>query len=379
MKEDKIMTKQKLGIGMIGCGGISLRHFDSCNQLGSECVIRAVADIDLQKAEQRAAMVGGDVSVYQDYREMLKRDDIDVVGICTPPFAHKEPAVLALQAGKHVVVEKPMAGSLEECDEMIAAAEANNRKLAVVFQLRYLDDFSRIHEVLRSEEMGSIVFSQMNGYFWRGSNYYNIPWRGKFETECGGVTMNHSIHTLDLYLWLMDSTPVSVWADMDTINHDIEVEDVSMATIRFANGAVGQVNCSLNTVKSGYTMEFSSSANYVSYPFEVKAIQEDSNGFPKEDMEGTAALQKIATGAAAGGTGKHSNVYADLFSAIREDRQPLTNGSEGRRTLEVITAMYKSASTGEKVTLPIRKDDPWYTRQGILDRVKRSQRGISKS
>ncbi|MDF2723251.1 MAG: oxidoreductase domain protein, partial [Paenibacillus sp.] len=131
------MAKRLFGIGIIGCGGISRRHAESCKQLSGDCVIKAVADIDPASAKARAETIGYPVDMYQDYREMLKRDDIDIAVICTPPFAHKEPAVHALQAGKHVIVEKPMAGSLEECDEMIAAAETNNRKLAVVFQLRF--------------------------------------------------------------------------------------------------------------------------------------------------------------------------------------------------------------------------------------------------
>jgi predicted dehydrogenase len=336
-----------------------------------------VSDIDLTQAKNRAETIGGDVALYQDYRDMLKRDDIDIAVICTPPFAHKEPAVHALQAGKHVIVEKPMAGSLEECDEMIAAAQANNRKLAVVFQLRFQPEFNQIREVLRSEQMGPVAYSQMNGYYWRGTNYYNKPWRGKFETECGGVTMNHSIHQLDLFLWLMDSQPVSVRADMDTVRHHIEVEDSSMATIRFANGAVGQVNCSLNSVKTEHTMSFSGESSFAGYPFELKAVRQNDSGFPETDEAGEAALQEIAASAAPIGTGKHIDVYADMFRAIREDRQPMSHGLEGRRTLEVITAIYKSASTGQAVELPIAKDDPWYTRQGILNHVKRSPRAAA--
>lgn len=369
------MTKQIFGIGIIGCGGISRRHAESCKQLSEDCIIKAVSDIDLNNAKARMETIGYNVDIYEDYKEMLKREDIDVVVICTPPFAHKEPAVHALHAGKHVIVEKPMAGSLEECDEMIAAAEMNNRKLAVVFQLRYQDEFNKIREVLRSEQMGPVAYSQMNGYYWRGTNYYNKPWRGKFETECGGVTMNHSIHQLDLFLWLMGSRPVSVRADMDTVRHNIEVEDLSMATIRFANGAVGQVNCSLNSVRTEHTMSFSSDTNYVGYPFELKSVQQNDVGFPEVNETAETALQQIAAGVASVGEGKHVDVYADLFSAIRDDRQPLSHGLEGRLTLEVITAIYKSASTGQQVELPITRDDPWYTRQGILDNVKRAKRG----
>jgi UDP-N-acetyl-2-amino-2-deoxyglucuronate dehydrogenase len=365
----------KLGVGIIGCGGISRKHIEACLSLEEYCEIKGVADIDLAKAQSAAAGIGAKVGAYDDYHRLLERDDIDVIGICTPPFAHKDPAVDALRAGKHVLVEKPFAASLEECDEMMGAADAAQRKLACVFQLRFDEEISKVCHILKSEEMGRIVFAQMNGLYWRGPNYYNIPWRGKFDTENGGVTMNHSIHTLDLFLWVMGARPVSVWADMDTLNHDIEVEDLSMAVIRFDNGAVGQVNCSLSTVKSAHTMFFSSKENYVAYPLDLYAVKETASGFPEVDEEAIGRLKLISDQAATGGVAKHSSTYADLFQAISEDREPLVDGKEARRTLEVITAIYKSATTGSRVELPIMLTDPWYTRQGILDRVKKSPNG----
>ncbi|MBD2847058.1 Gfo/Idh/MocA family oxidoreductase [Paenibacillus sp. IB182496] len=370
----------KLGIGIIGCGIIAARHIDACKQLGEWCEIKAVADISREKAEQAAASAGEGTAIYTDYKEMLERSDIDIISLCTPPFFHKEPALAAFAKGKHVLVEKPLAPSLEDCDAMIAAARAHNCKLATVFQLRFLPDIQKIKRILDSDVMGPLVSAQMSGNYWRGDKYYDVPWRGKFASECGGVTMNHAIHTMDLFLWLMGQPLEQVRAEMDTINHDIEVEDWSTATMRFAGGAVAQATCSLTTVREGHEMNFSSQRHYVGFPYALHAVQQTDLGGAKMDREAIAELEQAALP-----TGDepelptlgHCHQYYDLFEAIRTDSEPMISGAEGRRTIEAITAIYKSATLGEPVSLPIADSDPWYTAEGIQRLVKRSGRGES--
>lgn len=370
---------KKLGIGIIGCGIIAKRHIEACKQMGDYCEIKAVSDISLEKAQQAAAQAGDGVTAYTDYREMLERDDIQVVALCTPPFAHKEPAIAAFEQGKHVLCEKPLAPSLEDCDAMIASAREHGCKLATVFQLRFLPDIQKVKRVLTSDVMGPVVFAQMSGNYWRGSNYYDVPWRGKFKTESGGVTMNHSIHTLDLFLWLMDQPLASVQAEMDTINHDIEVEDLSLAMFRFADGAVAQASCSLNTVREGHTMSFSSQHHYVSFPYSVHAVKQTEAGGAKMDEEEVAKLEQASLATIPEPELPelgHCKSYYDLFQAIELDQEPMISGVEGRKTIEAITAIYKSATLGQKVTLPIGQDDPWYTTEGILTHVKKSDRAV---
>ncbi|MHA6483469.1 Gfo/Idh/MocA family protein [Paenibacillus sp. strain BS8-2] len=372
------MTR-KIGVGIIGCGIIAKRHIESCKLLQEMFEVRAVADLSMEKALEAANLAGENVAVYTDYREMLLREDIEVVSLCTPPFFHKEPAIAAFEHGKHVLCEKPLAPSLEDCDEMIAAAKRYNRKLATVFQLRFLPDIQKMKSILTSDLMGPVVFAQMSGNYWRGSHYYDVPWRGKFKTESGGVTMNHSIHTLDLFLWLMNSPLSSVQAEMDTINHDIEVEDLSLAIFRFDNGAVAQASCSLNTVREGHTMSFSSQRHYVGYPLSLHAVKQTPQGGASMDKEEVEKLQTIASSYTPElDTPKpnHCDSYYDLFKAIQSHQEPSVSGVEGRRTIEAITAIYKSATLGIKVHLPISSSDPWYTSAGILEHVKKSDRGI---
>ncbi len=375
-------ANRKIGIGIIGCGIISSAHVKAYLRLGSQCEIKAVADISGDKALALAAKAGSGVAAYTDYAEMLERDDIDMVSICTPPFLHRESVIDVLKAGKHVLCEKPFAPSLQDCDAMIDEAERRGLRLGVVFQYRYRKDFKQIRRLVAGGELGPIQFAQMNGLYWRGDTYYDEPWtwRGQFATECGGVTMNHAIHPLDIFLSVLGDIE-TVRAEMHTEAHDIEVEDYSSANIRFASGTLGQVNCTLNAAFEDITMAFSGKYRALTIsratdeaPLQLCAVKKDEpGGFPALDESALAALQQAAD-EIENGTSDHTGPIQDMFNAIRENREPLVNGREGRRTIEAITAIYKSATLGETVLLPIRKDDPWYTREGILERVVKSNR-----
>ena len=221
----------KVGIGIIGTGSIAGAHLRAYARYPELCRVVAVADIDRQRAQKFAAGAGDSVAAYGDYKELLRRDDIDAVSICTPPFAHAEIAVAALNAGKHVLVEKPMAASLAEADAMLAAAEQNVKKLAVVFQNRWRHDWMRAKALIDGEHLGRILFGKGDCLWWRGDEYYDMWWRGTWEQECGGATINHAIHHIDAFLWLMGEPVGDRW--MGAVDHDIEVEDLSMAIVRF--------------------------------------------------------------------------------------------------------------------------------------------------
>ena len=366
------MREHRFGIGIIGCGNVSRSHAKAYQSLADQCDIKAVADPQRERAAALAASVGEGVGVYEDYRKLLERDDIDVVSVCTPPFAHLEPVIEALKAGKHVLVEKPFGPSLEDCDRMIEAARRYGRKLCVTFQYRYRQDFNQIRHLIRTGALGPIVFAQMSGLYWRGDAYYDVAWRGTWATECGGVTMNQAIHPLDIFLWLMGDVE-SVYAETDTVAHDIEVEDWSAAILKFRNGAVGQVLCTVNSVQSDIRMVFSGKTRGVSIPLAFHAVCENEGGFPVADEQGVKELERLASEIASG-TDDHTGPIRDLLQAIREGRDPTVSGEEGRRVIEIITAIYKSAATGQRVMLPIPKDDPWYTTEGLHRLVKKRER-----
>ncbi|MBO9604451.1 MAG: Gfo/Idh/MocA family oxidoreductase [Paenibacillaceae bacterium] len=361
----------RFGIGIIGCGAISSAHWTGYEALADECKIKAVCDLDEKRARQLADR-GVDVDSYDDYRELLVRDDIHVVSICTPPSYHRQPVLDALRAGKHVLVEKPFGASLQECDEMIEAARACDRKLVVTFQYRYRRDFNQMRHLLACGAIGVVVFAQMNALYWRGARYYEVPWRGKWGTECGGVTTIQAIHPLDIFLWLLGDVE-SVYAEMDTMAHDVEVEDIAMAIIRFKNGVAAQIACTVNSVKSDISMEFSGRNRAVSFPLAFHAVRSNDRGTPEIDEDGIRELERIAAQIDTG-TDDHTGPIGDLFAAIREDREPLVGGPQGRNVMETIAAMYKSATTGVAVRLPIAKDDPWYTTAGLQQLVRKGGR-----
>ncbi|MBS4218698.1 Gfo/Idh/MocA family oxidoreductase [Bacillus sp. FJAT-49711] len=362
---------EKLGVAIIGSGGISYAHVEAYQQFSHQCSIKAVCDVSADRANHLASYIDKETEIYINYKDILSRNDIDVVSICTPPYTHKEVVVEALKHGKHVLCEKPLAASLQECDEMIAASKKYNRKLSIAFQSRYEKDFLQVKHVMESGMLNPITFSQLNALYWRGDSYYEVDWRGKWETECGGATINLEIHLLDIFIWLLGKVE-TVYAEMETISHDIDVEDLSMATLKFADGSIGQVNGTSSSVINTMGFNISGENKGISIPLKFHALKENEGGFPLEDREGLKYLENKASEIQVGHLG-HTGPVNDLFQAIKNDREPLVNGEEARRVIEIITAIYKSATTGERIPLPISSNDPWYTTEGLHHLVKKGR------
>ena len=302
---------------------------------------------------------------------MLARDDVDLVSVCTPPFEHSRNTVDALQAGKHVICEKPMAGSLEECDAMIGAARYGNRLLSVVFQRRYSRESLMARALVAEGKLGRIVFGKMDALWWRGPHYYDLWWRGTWEKECGGATINHAVHLFDTYLWLIGQTPESVYADMGTFTHDIEVEDLSVALVRFAGGAIGELTSTVSMHQNLDRIEISGTEAGVSLPWAVSAMTERGRGMGAPDQDRSRELrlwaeEQVPEPDYAG----HAAQFRDVLDAIRNGGEPMVTGAEGRRSIELISAVYKSALTRERVGLPITKEDPYYRK---VSEVKATQ------
>lgn len=364
---------KKRGVGIIGCGTISASHARAYKELAGLCEIRAVSDLDVARAKQFAASIHPDVAVYEDYRRLLLRDDIDIVSVCTPPFVHKEITVEACRMGKHVLCEKPLAPSLADCDEMIAAAKRHSRKLGVVFQYRYRQDFKQLKHIVDEGLLGPVALAQMNGLYWRGDLYYKVPWRGKWSTECGGVTMNQAIHPLDIFQSLLGEA-ATVYAEMGTLAHDIQVEDTLTASIRFRSGAIGQIACTTNAARPDISMGLHGKYASVTMPKLGDPLQFAAKKDSARGGEPDTGLAERMIAAASQVTGypvhSHTGSILDLLDSVAGDTEPMVDGREGRKSVELVTALYKSGSTGDKVSLPISQDDPWYTTEGILAHVK---------
>ncbi|KRF42916.1 Gfo/Idh/MocA family protein [Paenibacillus sp. Soil787] len=353
-----------LKVAIIGAGAISRSHIEGYLQFPERCKIVAISDIYVEKAQERIDQFQLDARAVMDYKELLQ-EDVDLVSICTPPYTHATLATEFLESGSHVMVEKPMASSLEECDLMNEAAKRTNKILSVVAQNRFKTPMMKMKAVLESGLMGKIGHVQVDSFWWRGHCYYDLWWRGTWEKEGGGPTLNHAVHHIDALLWMMGS-PSEVHAFMSNVAHDnAEVEDLSIGMLRYANGLLGQVTSSVVHHGEEQQLIFQGAKARVSTPWKVKASNSKANGFPEPNTELEEQLQafyeKLPEVEYEGHTGQIDNV----LTAIETGAPVLIDGISGRQTLELITAIYKSASTGELVKLPLTNEDVFYTRHGV--------------
>lgn len=349
---------ERLGIGIIGAGGIAGAHASAWLAFSDECQIIAFADMDERRAQERAEQFSASLWFTDPY-DLIRRDDIHIVSICTPPFNHAELAIAALGAGKHVLVEKPMCCSLEEADRMIDAAQKAERLLGVVFQWRFTAEFLRMKELLKAGKLGKPILAHMASLWWRTADYYRIWWRGSWEKECGGSVLNHAIHHLDFLLALMGN-PVRVSAEMGVFAHEIETEDAAVAVVRFANDALGMLLASTATYPEEHRITIYGELGSMSLPWRLHAVD------PHYQNELEEWVQSIPRPEHGG----HTAVIGDFLAAVRNGRQPVVDGREGRRSLELAIAIYKSAITGEPVSLPLSLDDPFYTKDHLMAAAK---------
>ncbi|MFB9324654.1 Gfo/Idh/MocA family protein [Paenibacillus aurantiacus] len=357
-----------LKVAIIGTGAISSAHIESYLQFKDRCRIVALCDLYPEKAEARREQFGLNAAIVKDYKELLCQG-IDLVSVCMPPFVHAPVTIDFLHAGSHVIVEKPMASSLEECDAMIEAAASSGKVLSVVAQNRFRNPIMKLKRVLDSGLAGKILHAQVDSFWWRGHCYYDLWWRGTWEKEGGGPTLNHAVHHIDALLWMLGQ-PSELQAYMSNVAHDnAEVEDLSIAMLRYPNGSLGQITSSV--VHHGEEQQFIFQGQHarISAPWRVTASTSLPNGFPDRNPSLEANIQQYYDELPDLPYEGHAAQIDNVLQAIETGAPVLIDGVSGRSTLELITSIYKSASTGEKVVLPLRKDDPFYTREGLMKQV----------
>lgn len=338
---------EPLRFGLIGCGRVAPRHAESLSA-SPDATLAAVADIDEDRANRFALRFCADPTT--DYQRLLARPDIDVVSICTPSGLHAHMAMEAMQAGKHVIVEKPIALTVADADRLIAAARANGVKLCVVLQNRYNPPMQDLKRAVEGGLLGRLLLGNATVRWHRSQDYYEDGWHGTWAMD-GGALMNQSIHHIDALQWLM-GRPQSVFAYTATLAHRMEAEDTGVAVIRFEGGALGSVEGSTVT----YPENLEGSVAIFGERGSVKVggtalnrkvvwriageLAQASDPLPSDQVDPPSVY-----GAS------HGAVIADMVAAIREDREPRTNGSEARRSLMLVQAMYESSRTGRVVDL----------------------------
>ena len=357
-----------LRVAVIGTGNISPSHIMSYLAFPDRCKIVALVDIYPEKAEEKKKKFGlTDAEVFDDHHKILDRDDIDLVSVCTPPYTHAEIAINFLNAGKNVIVEKPMAPSLAECDKMIEAAEKSGKVFSVIAQNRFRDSIWNLKKVLDSGMAGRVLHAQIDSHWWRGHCYYDLWWRGTWKTEGGGCTLNHAVHHIDMLAWMM-GLPNKVTAVLSNAAHDnAEVEDVSIAALQYDKGAVAQVTSSVIHHGEEQQVIFQCEKARISAPWKVYASLSKDNGFPIENTELEKELQEYYDSLPHLAHERHEGQIDNVMTAIETGSKPFIDGASGRRTVELITAIYKAGIVHQTVDLPLKKDDPYYTVEGILE------------
>lgn len=357
-----------LRFGLAGCGTIAITHAEALREL-PEAELVSCSDVDASQAKDFAERFGLRV---QKYAEMLADPDIDAVTICTPSGVHAALAVPALEAGKPVVIEKPMDITLQACDAILDAQRRSGKTVAVISQHRF-DDASRlVRETLDAGGLGRLILAEIQIPWYRTQEYYDSAgWRGTMAMDGGGCLMNQGIHTVDLALWLCG--PVSsIYARSKTAAHDrIEVEDVVCATIEFQNGAVGTL-LATTAAYPGFPARLALHGTGGSAVIEGDALALlDIKGGSSVSAESPATHAiHIATGGTATAVSvagsenvpaetwkwgdAHRLQLADFVHCCRTGARPLVDGTDGRSSVELVLAAYASAGRGAPVSLPLK-------------------------
>ncbi len=355
------------GFGIIGCGMISNFHAKAIADVRGA---RLVACYDAVEAASRRLANATGCRAYTKLDAMLADPDVSIVTIATPSGAHLEPALAAARAGKHVIVEKPLEITLRRCDRIIEACEKNGVKLATIFPSRFHDSSIEMKRAVDRQRFGRLTLGDAYVKWYRSQEYYDSgAWRGTWELDGGGALMNQAIHSVDLLLWLMG--PVDeVQSHTATLAHQrIAVEDVAVASLKFANGALGTIEAT-TAAYPGYLKRIEIHGSAGSAALEEEDIVRWD--FAKKDRRDTVVRRKMQASVSTGGGASdpaaighhgHALLFRDFVRAVQEDRQPAIDGHEGRRSVETILAIYKSAETGRAVRLPLKSDPVLKARQ----------------
>jgi UDP-N-acetyl-2-amino-2-deoxyglucuronate dehydrogenase len=356
-----------INVAVIGAGAISSLHIEGYLAFPGRCRIVSVADIDQTRAERQIARYGLGVAAVGDIGQVVSGQGVDLASVCTPPGTHAEIAARLLAAGIHTLCEKPMATSLQECDAILTAAQRSGAVLSVVAQNRFTTPMARLKQVLDSGLAGRVLHAQVDSLWWRGASYYDLWWRGTWQSEGGGCTLNHAVHHIDALQWMI-GLPTEVQAMFANVAHEnAEVEDLSLAIMRFGSGALGQLTSSVVDHGQDQRLVFQTERARLAMPWAVYASTQKADGFPDRDEATEQALTDFYEHLPEVRYEGHTGQIDNLLGAIETGNgEVLIDGRQGRATLELITAIYKSAITGARVTLPLDERDPFCTRDGLL-------------
>ncbi len=358
---------ERIRFGILGCGVIGPHHAQAIAGLTDDAVLVAVADRHQDRAETLAQQYH--VAAYHSLADLLGHPGLDAVCICTPSGEHAANVEAVLNAGKHVVVEKPVDVTLEAIDRLRAAHHSRAQKVAVISQHRFDRSTRIVRDAVAQGQFGRLTVATAQVRWWRSQEYYDSgAWRGTWQQDGGGALMNQSIHTIDLLQWIMGPvTEVSAYTGR--LAHErIEVEDTAVAILRFANGGLGLIE-GTTAAYPGLTARLEvhgdrgsaiiDNDELVYFHSAESGAQTAAYGAGGGGNQAQAILSQYAAdpvGASAGSdptslSMAHREQIRDFIEAIRADREPLVNIEEGRKPVAIILAIYQSARSGRPVPI----------------------------
>lgn len=358
----------QLKTGIIGCGKVGDFHAKAFEALENSA-FTAVCDNDINRARAFAERYG--VKAYDNIETMIKECGLDIVSVCTPHPLHANPAVTAAECGCNVLIEKPLASSLEDCDRIIEAGDRNHVTIGTMVQRRFYRPCMRIKNAIDDGKLGRPVLGMVTMLGWRDKKYYDSdPWRGSWEGEGGGVMVNQAPHQIDLLQWYMGDVD-EIYGVWKNLNHPyIEVEDTAVAVIKFKNGGLGNIvvsnsqnpalygkvhifgenGAAAGVQTDGGAMFVAGMSTITEAPYNdlwtVEGEADMLETWKKEDTDFFYSVDSMYH--------YHQEQIKDFVDAVQKGEKPLVDAREGRKTVEIFTGIYRATATNSVIKFPIK-------------------------
>jgi predicted dehydrogenase len=375
------MAEKTYNISIAGCGKVAHLHAKAIQNIPN-ARLSGVWSRSPETAKNFAELYG--TKSYSEIPRMIHENDVDLVIVCTPHPFHRQPAVEAAEAGANVLVEKPLASDLHDCDAIINACKVRNAKLSVISQRRWYSPVMRVREAIDKGKIGKPILGLVTMLGWRDKAYYVADaWRGTWKMEGGGVLVNQAPHQLDLLLWFMGDVDelFGIWRNF---NHSfIEVDDTALAVVKFKSGAIGNIivsnsqkpglygkvhvhgenGASVGVQTDGGAMFIAGRTGVAEPPVnDLWTVSGEEKMLKKWIKEDTAIFKKF-----------DPTVYymqcqiEDFIKAIKNDSEPMVTGEAGRKTVELFTAIYRSTRDNAPIKFPL-KPEPGFDGRGMNDK-----------
>ncbi|MGB9975632.1 Gfo/Idh/MocA family protein [Thermovenabulum sp.] len=343
---------KKHNIAIIGCGNIAQKHIKAIIENNDTITLKALCDIDGQKINQlqelykKETQKNESIKTYRNYEELLQDEEIDIITIATSSGIRPEIAKKAIKKRKHLILEKPLALSIKDCDEIINLTKEYQVKTAVCHQLRFMPHIQNLKNIMEQNKLGKIYYITAQMRWNRNDDYYKTsPWRGTWQYD-GGALMNQAIHVIDIMLWLAKK-PKKIFGKINTFSKPIEAEDTAMAIIEFEDNTLGQIEATVSVYKENLEEKLTVIAEKGTVVIGGKALEK----IEKWHIEGEETIKDETIKP----QNYHTFLYKDLIESINENKEPLINPEEAKKAVELILGIYKSSKEQKEIELPFKE------------------------